>query len=127
MTKDVFDVAHDRNMSNKIGVVERAITSLPTHLTTLQTIDEYLYNKLYVAAKPRFTFDFPSVSMPNKMPKAGDIVCHVDKRANVGIRTAPIQTGVITQVSYDFAQGSDESLGLRKLGLSTSGIRRGYY
>jgi hypothetical protein len=123
----VFAVAHDRNMSNKIGVVEKAISSIPTHVKTKQTMNEYLFNKLYVAAKPRFMFDFPSVTMPNKMPKAGDVVCHVSTKANVGLKISPVQTGVIDQVSYDFAQGDDGVLGLRKLGLSTTGIRRGYY
>src|SRR6266496_2776180 len=124
---DVFCVAHDRNASGKIGIVERAITGLPSYVIDLQTINEYLYNKLYISSKPRFTFDFPSVTMPNKIPKAGDICCHVDRRANVGLRGSPLQTGIITQVSYDFNQGSDGVLGLRNLALSTTGVRRGYY
>jgi hypothetical protein len=124
---DVFAVAHDRNASGKIGVVEKALTAVPSYIIDLQTTNEYLFNKLYVSSKPRFTFDFPAVTMPNKIPKAGDIVCHVDRRANVGLRSSPLQTGIITQVSYDFAQGSDGVLGLRKLGLSTTGVRRGYY
>src|SRR6266496_3440894 len=70
---DVFCVAHDRNASGKIGVVEKAITGLPSYVIDLQTINEYLYNKLYISSKPRFTFDFPSVTMPGKIPKAGDI------------------------------------------------------
>ena len=65
--------------------------------------------------------------MPGKIPKAGDIVCHVDRRANIGLRNAPLQTGIITQVSYDFGQDADGVLGLRKLSLSTTGVRRGYY
>lgn len=124
---DVFAVAHDRNASGKIGIVEKALTGLPSYIIDLQTTNEYLYNKLYVTSKPRFTFDFPSVTMPNKIPKAGDIVAHVDRRANVGLRNAPLQTGIITQVSYDFSQDADGVLGLRKLGLSTTGVRRGYY
>ena len=126
-TDPVFAVAHDRNMSNRLGVVEKVITGIPTHIKTAQVLREYLANKLYYAAKPRFTFDFPSVSMPNKLPKAGDIVAHVDTKANVGLRNAPVQTGVISSVSYDFAQGDDGVLGLRKIGLQTTGIRRGSY
>lgn len=122
-----FVVAHDLNATNRLGIVERAITSLPRHITTLQTINEYLYAKLYVSAKPRFTFDFPSVSMPGKIPKAGDLVTHVSRRAGVGLKTAPLQTGVIMSVNYDFAQGGDGSLGLRRMGLQTTGIRRGSY
>jgi hypothetical protein len=125
--KDVFAVAHDRSASGRIGIVEKVLSSLPTYIIDLQTSNEYLFNKLYVAGKPRFTFDFPNVSMPNKLPKAGDIVCHVDRLANVGLKTSPVQTGIISQIIYDFAQGSDSVLGLRKLSLSTTGVRRGYY
>lgn len=126
-TDPVFAVAQDKNMSARLGVVERVITGIPTHIKTRQTLQEYLFNKLSVAAKPRFTFDFPSVSMPNKMPKAGDICAHVDSMANVGTANSPVQTGVINSVQYDFAQGSDGALGLRKIGLSTTGIKRGSY
>jgi hypothetical protein len=125
----VFCVAHDRNMSNRLGVVERVISGIPTHIKTAQTLNEYLYNKLYYAAKPRFTFDFPSVTMSNKIPKAGDIVVHVDSKARVGTQTAPIQTGVISSVQYSFEQGkgTDDALGLRRLSLQTTGIKRGSY
>ena len=132
-TKDadpVFAVAHDFNMANRIGVVERAITSIPQHIKTKQTLNEYLFNKLYFASKPKFTFDFPSLTMPNKLPKAGDICAHVDSRANVGLKTAPIQTGVVSSVQYTFEQGSggqNDTLGLRKLAVTTTGIKRGSY
>jgi hypothetical protein len=125
----VFAVAHDFNMANRLGVVERAITSIPQHIKTKQTLNEYLFNKLYFASKPKFTFDFPSVTMPNKLPKAGDICAHVDSRANVGLRMAPIQTGVVSSVQYTFEQGSgqNDALGLRKLAVTTTGIKRGSY
>jgi hypothetical protein len=126
-TDPVFAVAHDRNMSNRLGIVERVISGIPTHIKTAQTLNEYLYNKLYYAAKPRFTFDFPSVSMPNRIPKAGDICAHVDTKCNVGTMNGAIQTGVISSVQYSFEQGSDDALGLRRLSLSTTGIRRGSY
>jgi hypothetical protein len=131
-TKDadpVFAVAHDRNMSGRIGVVERVMSAIPTHIKTRQTLNEYLYNKLYFAAKPRFTFDFPSVTMPNKIPKAGDIITHVDTKARVGTQTTPVQTGVVSSIQYSFEQGKgqDDALGLRRLSLSTTGIKRGSY
>jgi hypothetical protein len=123
----VFAVAHDRNMSNRLGIVERVISDIPTHIKKAQTLNEYLYNKLYYAAKPRFTFDFPSVTMPNRIPKAGDIVAHVDSKARVGTIEGAVQTGVISSVGYTFDQGQDDVLGLRRLSLSTTGIRRGSY
>lgn len=125
----VFAIAHDRNMSGRIGVVERIMTEIPTHIKKAQTLNEYLFNKLYFAAKPRFTFGFPSVSMCNKLPKAGDIVAHVDSMTNVGTQNGPIQTGVISSVQYSFEQGKgqDDALGLRRLSVSTTGIKRGSY
>lgn len=125
----VFLVAHDRNMSGRLGVVERVVSDIPTDIKTKQTLNEYLFNKLYFSAKPRFTFDFPSVSMPDKVPKAGDIVTHVDTRVGVGLQNAPIQTGVINRIRYRFDQGSggNDAMGLRKLALSTTGIKRGSY
>jgi hypothetical protein len=128
-THPVFSIAHDRNMSNRLGVVEKRVTSVPTYVKTAQTLREYMFNKIYYSAKPRFTFEFPSVSMPNRIPKAGDIVSHVDTRAHSGLKDAPIQTGVITQVRYAFIQrgGINDVLGLRKLALTTTGIKRGSY
>lgn len=128
-TDNVFAIAHDKNMSNRMGIVERIVSGLPTHIKNKQTLDEYLYNQIYFSAKPRFTFDYPSLTMSNKLPKAGDIVAHVDSRVNVGINNAPVQTGLISSVRYSFAQGSgqNDALGLRKLALKTTGIKRGSY
>lgn len=127
----VFCIAQDRNMSSRLGIVERLISDIPTYIRTAQTLREYMFNRVYYSAKPRFTFDFPSVSMPNRLPKSGDIIAHVDTRANVGLRNAPIQTGVINTVRYKFDQkgggGGNDALGLRKLALTTTGIKRGSY
>jgi hypothetical protein len=125
----VFGIAHDRNMSNRLGVVERVITGIPTHIKTKQTLNEWLFNRLYVVAKPKFTFDYPSLSMCNKLPKAGDICVHVDNPANVGLRDAPIQTGVISTVRYSFGRGKGQTdvIGLSRLSISTTGIKRGSY
>jgi hypothetical protein len=123
----VFAVAEDKNMSKRLGMVERVVSDLPPHIRTKQTMDEYLFAKLFTASKPRFTFDFPAVSIPTKIPKAGDIVAHVAKKAGVGTKTSPLQTGVIMSVSYEFRQDDEGIIGLTKLGLSTTGIRRGYY
>lgn len=109
------------------GNIERTITSAPQHIDTLQTIQEYLFPRLYYASKPKILFDYPSLTMPNTVPKAGDIVCHYDTQLGTGTRNQPIQTGVISDIQYSFDQDADGVLGLRKLSLSTSGIRRGQY
>lgn len=124
---DWIAVANDRNGQNRIGNVERTVTSLPNHIENLQTIQEYLYSRIYLTAKPRFSFDYPRLTMPNRIPKAGDVLCHYDTTVNVGTSTTPIQTSIITSARFEFDQGSDGVLGLRKLGLSTAGIRKGYY
>jgi hypothetical protein len=124
---DWIVMANDRNGETKLGKVERTVTSIPNHIDGLQTIQEYLYPRLYLASKPRFAFDYPSLSMPNKIPKAGDVLCHYDSTVKVGTSTAPVQTSIITSARFEFAQGSDGVLGLRKLGLSTAGLRKGYY
>jgi hypothetical protein len=124
---DWIVMANDRNGETKLGKVERTVTSIPNHIDGLQTIQEYLYPRLYLASKPRFSFDYPSLSMPNKIPKAGDVLCHYDTTVKVGTSTAPVQTSIITSANFEFSQGSDGVLGLRKLGLSTAGLRKGYY
>jgi hypothetical protein len=124
---DVFAVAEDKNMSKRLGMVERVVSDIPTHVRTAQTMNEYLFARLFTASKPRFTFDFPAVSIPTKIPKAGDIVAHVSKKAGVGTKSSPLQTGVIMSVNYEFRQDDEGIIGLTKLGLSTTGIRRGYY
>lgn len=128
-TDPIFAVAHDKNMSKRLGVVERVATSIPSYVKTAQTLNEYMFNQIYYSAKPRFTFDFPSLSMPNKLPKAGDIVAHVDTRVNVGTQTGPIQTGIINKIRYSFQQaaGRNSTLGLNTLALTTTGIKRGSY
>lgn len=128
-TNPVFVIAEDRNMSNRLGVVERVTTGIPAHIKTAQTLNEYLFNTVYFAAKPRFTYDFPSVSIPNKLPKAGDIIAHVDLRTNVGLKGSPIQTGVIASIRYNFTQSrsANSPLGLKRLAISTTGIKRGSY
>lgn len=123
----VFSVAQDKNASNRIGTVERVLSGIPTHIRTAQTMNEYMFAKLFVASKPRFTFDFPAVTIPTQIPKAGDIVTHVCKKANVGTKQAPIQSGIILSVDYDFRQDDEGIINLTKMGLSTTGIRRGYY
>ena len=124
---DWIVMANDRSSQKVLGPVERTVTSIPGHINGLQTIQEYLFPRIYLAAKQRFTFDYPSLTMPNKIPKAGDVLVHYDKILKVGTTTTPIQTSVITNARYEFGQGDDGVLGLRKLGLSTSGIRKGYY
>ena len=124
---DWMVMANDRNGQARLGPVERPVTSIPDHIDGLQTIQEYLYPRLYLASKPRFSFDYPRLTMPNRIPKAGDVLCHYDTTVNVGTRTTPIQTSIITSARFEFGQDSDGVLGLRKLGLSTAGIRKGYY
>jgi hypothetical protein len=124
---DWIVMGNDRNGESKIGKVERTVTSIPNHIDGLQTIQEYIYPRLYLASKPRFSFDYPSLSMPNKIPKAGDVLCHYDTTVNVGTSAHPVQTSIITSARFEFGQDSDGVLGLRKLGLSTAGIRKGYY
>ena len=124
---DWIVMANDRNAAKRTGVVERTVSSIPDHIDGLQTIQEYLYPRIYTASKPRFTFDYPSLTMPNRIPKAGDVLVHYDTTVNVGTATTPIQTSIITSARFDFGQDSDGVLGLRKLGLSTGGIRKGYY
>jgi hypothetical protein len=124
---DWIATGNDRNGESRVGRVERSVTSIPDHIDGLQTIQEYLYPRLYLASKPRFIFDYPSLTMPNKIPKAGDMLCHYDSQVRVGTYTTPVQTSVITNARYEFGQDSDGVLGLRKLGLSTSGLRKGYY
>ena len=124
---DWIVMANDRNGETKLGKVERTVSSIPNHIDGLQTIQEYLFPRLYLASKPRFSFDYPSLSMPNKIPKAGDVLCHYDTTVKVGTRTTPVQTSIITSANFEFSQGSDGVLGLRKLGLSTAGLRKGYY
>jgi hypothetical protein len=124
---DVLHIATDRNNAKRLGIVEQVISNLPPHVKTFQTLNEYMFNKLYVMAKPRFTFDYPSLTLPEIMPKAGDILCHVSVKAGVGVRRNPIQTGIITQVTYDFSQSSDSILGLRRLSLTSTGVLRGSY
>ena len=120
-------MANDKNAAKRTGVVERTVSSIPDHIDGLQTIQEYLYPRIYTASKPRFTFDYPSLTMPNRIPKAGDVLVHYDTTVNVGTATTPIQTSIITSARFEFGQDSDGVLGLRKLGLSTGGIRKGYY
>ena len=95
-------MANDRNGETKLGKVERTVTSIPNHIDGLQTIQEYLYPRLYLASKPRFSFDYPSLSMPNKIPKAGDVLCHYDTTVKVGTATAPVQTSIITSANFEF-------------------------
>jgi hypothetical protein len=123
----VLAIASDKNMEKRIGMVEQSISNIPPHVKTLQTMNEYLFNKLYVMGRPRFTFDYPALTLPSVIPKAGDICVHVSKKAQVGRARTPVQTGIITQVTYDFGQDSDSILGLRKIGLTTNGVLRGSY
>jgi hypothetical protein len=124
---DWMVMANDRNGQARLGPVERPVSSIPDHIDGLQTIQEYLYPRLYLASKPRFSFDYPRLTMPNRIPKAGDVLVHYDTTVNVGTRTTPIQSSIITSARFEFGQDSDGVLGLRKLGLSTAGIRKGYY
>lgn len=122
-----FMIGSDRNTGKRIGMVEQTITNMPVHVKTFQTMAEYMYNKLYIMAKPRFNFDYPSVTVPTTMPKAGDICVHISKKAQVGRSRTPLQTGVISAVNYTFGQDNDSVLGLRKLSIATTGILRGSY
>jgi hypothetical protein len=124
---DWIVTANDRNAQKRLGYVERTVTSIPEHIDGLQTIQHYLYPRINIASKPRFNFDYPSLTMPNKIPKAGDILCHMDTTIDVGTSTSAVQTSVITSARFDFGQDSDGVMGLRKLGLSTAGLRRGHY
>lgn len=124
---DWIVMANDRNGQARLGPVERTVTSIPDHIDGLQTIQQYLYPRIYLASKPRFSFDYPRLTMPNRIPKAGDVLCHYDTTVNVGTSTTPVQTSIITSARFEFGQDSDGVLGLRKLGLSTAGIRKGYY
>jgi len=124
---DWIVMANDRNGEARLGKVERTVTSIPNHIDGLQTIQEYLYPRLYLASKPRFSFDYPSLSMPNRIPKAGDVLCHYDTTMRVGTSSTPVQTSIITNARFEFGQDNDGVLGLRKLGLSTLGLRKGYY
>jgi hypothetical protein len=131
-----------------LGPVERVINSAPQHIDSLATIQEYLYPRLYLASRPKIAFDYPSLTMPNKIPKAGDVCVHYDNQLGVGMGgTIPdpnvsstlyvnpavypgmsiVQTSVISDVRYEFGQDADGVLGLRKLSLSTAGIRKGMY
>ena len=65
--------------------------------------------------------------MPNRIPKAGDVLCHYDTTMRVGTSSTPVQTSIITNARFEFGQDNDGVLGLRKLGLSTLGLRKGYY
>lgn len=122
-----FQIAADINGFNRIAMVEKTLTGLPDHIKTQQTMSEYMFAKLYTSSKPKFTFDFPSVSIPNILPKAGDLVCHVDTLTGVGTANNAIQTGIISQINYNFKEDESGVIGLRKLALSTSGIKRGTY
>jgi hypothetical protein len=124
---DWIVTANDRNAQKRLGYVERTVTSIPNHIDGLQTIQHYLYPRINIASKPRFNFDYPSLTMPNKIPKAGDMLCHMDTTLDVGTSTTAVQTSVITSARYDFGQDSEGVMGLRKLGLSTAGLRRGHY
>lgn len=127
VNEDQLVVGRDTNAMKKWGQIERAETSLPEHVVNRQTIDNFLYPQLYTSAKPRVAFDYPSLTMPNIPPKAGDIVAHIDPLLKVGTKTTPIQTTVITDTRYEFGDGSDSVIGLTKLGLTSIGMRRGYY
>jgi hypothetical protein len=120
-------IGSDCNMAKRIGMVEQAVTNMPIHVKNFATMNEYLFNKLYVTARPRFNFDYPQVTAPGIMPKAGDIVCHISKKAQVGRARTGVQTGVISAVNYTFSQDNDSVLGLRKLQIGTTGILRGSY
>ena len=124
---DWIVMANDRNAQKRTGPVERTVSTIPDHIDGLQTIQEYLYPRIYLASKPRFTFDYPSLTMPNRIPKAGDVLCHYDTVVRVGTSSTPVQSSIITSARFEFGQDSDGVLGLRKLGLSTGGIRKGYY
>jgi hypothetical protein len=119
--------ASDKAAQLKTGLIERAITSIPLHINGLQTIQEYLFPRMHIAAKPRIVFDYPSLTMPNKIPKAGDILCHADAIVDVGTETTPVQTTVIASARYDFDQDNQGVLGLTRLGLTTAGLKRGFY
>jgi hypothetical protein len=120
-------IASDCNMAKRIGMVEQTVTNMPIHVKNFTSMNEYLYNKLYITARPRFNFDYPEVTAPGTMPKAGDICCHISKKAQIGRARTGVQTGVISSVNYTFGQDADSILGLRKLAISTSGILRGSY
>jgi len=123
----VLLISSDRNTAKRIGIVEQSVSNMPVHVKNLIAMNEYMFNKLYVVARPRFNFDFPSVTVPTQLPKAGDICCHVSKKAQVGRPRTGLQTGVIANVNYQFGQDNDSVLGLRKLSVSTTGILRGSY
>ena len=59
---DWIVMANDRNAAKRTGVVERTVSSIPDHIDGLQTIQEYLYPRIYTASKARFTFDYPSLN-----------------------------------------------------------------
>lgn len=120
-------IATDRNTAKRIGIVEQVVTNMPVHVKNFASMGEYFMNKLYTVAKPRFNFDYPTVSVPITLPKAGDICVHVSKKAMIGRSRTPIQTGVISAVAYSFGQDNDSILGLRKLSIATTGILRGSY
>lgn len=119
--------ANDRVAQKKTILIERAYTSLPPGTHTAQSLNELLYSKLYVSSKPRFTYVFPSVTIPNKYPKAGDLVTHIDPYNKVGTAFDPIQIGIVADARYEFGTDPHNILGLRKLSLTTTGIRKGYY
>jgi len=123
----IFMICSDRNTAKRIGAVEQVISNVPAHVKNITTFNEYMFGKIYQMAKPRFTFDYPSLTVGSVMPKAGDIAVHISQKAGVGVRRNPVQTGIITQVTYDFTQDSESILGLRKVSLTTTGILRGSY
>jgi hypothetical protein len=126
---DKFITARDAQAQKQVALVERPMTSLPPGTLTGQTLIELMFAKLKKVSKPRFDFTFPSLTMPGKIPKAGDLCVHVDTLTTnkVGTRTTPMQVGLITNVRMEFGTDQENILGLKKLSLNTSGIRKGYY
>ena len=129
------DATTVKNFGGWLGYIEKTISSIPQHINGLQTMQEYLYPRIYQHSKPKIHFDYPSLTMPNKVPKAGDICVHYDSQHQTGTSANPqnypgpsaVQTSVISDIRYDFDQDAQGVLGLRKLSLSTAGIRRGMY
>lgn len=122
-----FIMGTEMNATNRTGLIEKTLTTLPGSAKDINTLNEYMFDKLYVASKPKFTFTYPALTMPTIPPKAGDILCHFDTKFNVGTKKSAVQTSMITEVVYDFRQDETGALGLTKIALTTSGLKRGSY
>jgi len=95
-------VIRDQKAIDERILIESNISNFPQQITSKLAAVKYMIGLMYYGARPRRTFSFPSVTMPNNPVFPGDIAYIVDPRFNFSTSGNPVVTGQISDINYQF-------------------------